>query len=78
VSAPCRAAKPLREYLVTVTPSMLTYGSHGVNDEYTVEVWALSRDAAIKKARSMRRDMEGSMAVSASYRAKLNQEVSGE
>lgn len=76
--APRRCAQPsrdLREYAVTVTPSIVTYSggaytggaTHG---EYTVQVFARSHAKALQKARSDRRDEEGRLAVPASFRAR--------
>jgi len=66
------SAKPApRDFDVTVTPRMLTYGSHGTNGAYTVPVIATTRAEAIKQARADRDDQEGRFAVPADYRARL-------
>lgn len=66
-----RASLPLREFDVTVTPRMLTYGSHGTNGAYTVPVIATTHAEAIKQARADRGDQEGRFGVTADYRARL-------
>jgi len=60
-----------RLFIVTVTPRWLTYGSHGVNGPYVVEVRAPSRAVAIAKVRQERRFEEGRHGVPADYRARL-------
>lgn len=66
------SAKPApRDFDVTVTPRMLTYGSHGTNGTYTVPVVATTHAEAIKQARADRGDQEGRFAVPADYRARL-------
>ena len=51
-------AKPssLKEYEVTVTPRIVTYGSHGATTESTMTVHAKTSSEAISKARAMVRD----------------------
>lgn len=76
--APRRRAptsRVLREYTVTVTPSIVTYagGSYtggATYGEYTVQVFARSHAKALQKARSDRRDEEGRLAVPASFKAR--------
>jgi hypothetical protein len=64
--------KALRKFEVTVTPVMLTYGSHGVNGEYKVEVYAKNRNAAITEVRQKHNEVEGGrFGVLATYRAVL-------
>ena len=67
---------PVRSYVVTVTPKMLTYGSHGVNGPYDVTVLAKSRAEAIQRARRDRWLEEGRHGVPATYRARLEKEPS--
>lgn len=64
-------SKPMRQYIVTVTPVMITFGSHGASGEYTVNVSAISSSLAITKARQAHNDEEGRFGVRATYRAKL-------
>ncbi|MFA6230992.1 MAG: hypothetical protein WC617_12600 [Rhodanobacter sp.] len=65
----------LREYTVTVTPSVVTYagGSYtgsATFGEYTVQVLAKSHAQALQKARRERRDEEGRFGVPASFKAR--------
>lgn len=65
----------LREYMVTVTPSVVTYagGSYTGSStfgEYTVQVLAKSHAQALQKARRERRDEEGRFGVPARFKAR--------
>lgn len=64
--------KVLRTFTVTVTPRLVTYGSHGANAEYTIDVSAASHADAIKIARQRRRDEDGRFAVPADYKARIS------
>lgn len=66
-----RSVQGARVFVVTVTPRWLTYGSHGENGSYTIEVTAPTRDVAIAKARQERRHEEGRYGLPAHYRACL-------
>ncbi len=72
---PASSGTALREYTVTVTPSMVTYagGSYtgsATFGEYTVQVLAKSHAQALQKARRERRDEEGRFGVPASFKAR--------
>ena len=64
----------LRDYVVTVTPRVLTYGSHGCNGEYQLVVAERSHAGAIKFARNARNMEEGRYAARADYKARLKTE----
>lgn len=66
------AKRQLRKYLVTVTPSIVTYSGTHASDEYTLSMWAYSRSEAISKAREQRRENEGRYAVKATFKARLS------
>jgi hypothetical protein len=60
---------PWRHWDVTVTPKLTTYAGTQTFGETTEQVYARSREEAIKKMRRARRDADGMYAVPASYRA---------
>jgi hypothetical protein len=60
-----------KTYEITVTPKETTYCGSWVSGEYTVEVNATSRSAAIKAAREDRLYQEGRYAPKVTYKAKL-------
>lgn len=64
-------ARPLQNYLVTVTPSMVVYAGTAELGAYSVEVFAKTRREAIRKARDERLENEGRCAVPATYQARL-------
>ncbi len=68
------AKRPLRCYRVTVSPSITVYSGAHTGDEYTLIVWANSRNEAIRQAREQRRENEGRYAVKATFRARLSVE----
>jgi len=65
------AKQLLREFIVTVTPSMRVYAGPAALDQYQKSVWACSHAQAIRATREERREIEGRHAVSATYRAQL-------
>lgn len=69
-SAPVKAAGN-RMFIVTVTPTVVTYAGCSAFGEYTIEVYAANQSAAISKARQERNLEEGRHGVKATYRAKL-------
>lgn len=66
------AKRPRRCYRVTVSPSITVYSGSHTSDEYTLSIWAQSRNEAISKAREQRRENEGRHAVKATFRARLS------
>ena len=62
-----------KAYEVTVTPKETTYCGSWVSGEYSVEVKATSRSAAIKAVREDRLYQEGRYAPKVAYKAKLTQ-----
>jgi hypothetical protein len=63
----------LRSYVVTITPSVVTFAGSHTAGEYTVTKVAVSRNDAISQAREDRRNNEGRHGVSAKFRAHLEQ-----
>lgn len=61
----------MKMFKVTVTPKVVTYGSHGCNGEYSVDIYAKDRSAAISKAREQFTENFGRPAISggATYKA---------
>jgi len=60
-----------KTYEVTITPKETIYSGSWVSKEYTVEVNATSRSAAITAARQERLDQEGRYAPKVAYKAKV-------
>lgn len=65
--------KPLRSYVVTITPSVVTFAGSHTAGEYTVTKVAVSSNDAISQARDDRRNNEGRHGVPAKFRAKLEE-----
>jgi hypothetical protein len=64
-----------KTYTVTVTPKAASYAGSCTMGEYTVTVRADNSADAIKQARRARRNEEGRYAVAATYRARVDEEV---
>lgn len=63
--------KNLRQYVVTVIPSIVAYAGGWKGDSYDVEVSASSHTNAITKVRQQRNESEGRYAVPCQYRVKV-------
>lgn len=71
VRAAPRVERERREFVVTVTPTLVVHAGSWRGGSYEVVVYARTHAEAISSARRQRRDEEGRFGVPATFRARL-------